>query len=304
MTIDVSLLNVVLQKASLLLDRLQSDHLALKEQEPTRTHKNSQSLNMESFVLRWDKNRGFTPINWACPLSHDILLHVDQQAKLLLANTQQFINGFPANNALLWGARGTGKSSLIQTTLAKFTRKQLQIIEINQQGFSDWLEIIEWIQANNTQKFIIFCDDLSFNENDSTYREIKAALDGSMTSLPENALIYASSNRRHLLPEKLADNMSTQHIDGEIHHSEAVEETISLSDRFGLWLSFHALTQNQYLDIVQHWLKEYGVDESLDSYRELALRWALQRGSRSGRIANQFARDFAGKVLMKKLTEN
>lgn len=288
MTIDTNLLNDVFNKANQLLNRL----------ELLQTPAKSQLHDTDYSALRWDKNRGFTPINWVSPLSQDKLLHIDRQAKLLLANTQQFIAGFPANNALLWGARGTGKSSLIQAVLGNFSNKQLRVIEINYQGFSDWVEIVEWLRTQSAQKFIIFCDDLSFNENDASYREVKAALDGSLTSLPENALIYASSNRRHLLPEKLSDNLDAQHINGEIHHSETVEETISLSDRFGLWLSFHALTQNQYLDIVNHWLNEYGIDEPHEDFRELALRWALQRGSRSGRIANQFARDYAGQCLL------
>lgn len=291
MTVDASLLNNVLKKASQLIDRLESQY-------DTGSNVN---LDIENYVLRWDKNKGFNAINWQCPLSLDKLLHVDQQAKLLFENTQQFVEGFPANNVLLWGARGTGKSSLIQAVLGSFSHHQLRIIEINYQDFDDWLKIVEWLHSNHTKKFIIYCDDLSFNQNDMSYRSLKAALDGSLTSLPNNTLMYASSNRRHLLPEQLTDNLQAKHINGEIHHSESVEETISLSDRFGIWLSFHSHTQDQYLDIVQHWLNEYGVDTSLNSYREVALRWALQRGSRSGRIANQFARDYAGKMQLKTL---
>lgn len=290
MTIDATLINNVFKKANQLLDRLEL------LQNPVDTD----VIDTEYFALRWDKKRGLTPIHWACPISQDKLLHVDRQAKLLLTNTQQFVGNLPANNALLWGARGTGKSSLIHAVLSSFPKEQLRIIEINSQGFSDWLEITEWIHAQAPQKFIIFCDDLSFNENDASYRQVKAALDGSLSSLPENALIYASSNRRHLLPEKLADNQDANHINGEVHHSEAIEETISLSDRFGLWLSFHSLNQTQYLDIVTHWLREYGVNQSPETFKELALRWALQRGSRSGRIANQFARGYAGELLLKK----
>ncbi len=226
------------------------------------------------------------------------LLHIDQQAKLLFANTQQFVEGFPANNAMLWGSRGTGKSSLIQAVLGSFSIPQPRVIEINHTDFTDWAEIVSWIQAQSPYKFIIFCDDLSFNEGDASYREVKAVLDRSLVSLPTNSLIYATSNRRHLLPEKLAENNNTQHIDGEIHHSEAIEETISLSDRFGLWLSFHSLTQDQYLAVVEHWLQEFGIKQSQIEYRELALRWALQRGSRSARIGNQFARDYAGVYLI------
>ena len=289
MTIDATLLNSVLTKASQLLDRLNLT------QSPGENH----MQDADCFAYRWDKTKGLTAIHWESPLTRDKLLHVDRQAKLLFANTQQFIEGFPANNALLWGARGTGKSSLVQAVLGAFTHKQLRVIEIHSQDFTVWVDIVEWIRSQRQLKFIIFCDDLSFNENDASYREVKATLDGSLTSLPDNALIYATSNRRHLLPEKLADNLDSVHSGGEIHHSEAIEETISLSDRFGLWLSFHSLTQDQYLDIVDHWLSEMGVHKQQNDYRELALRWALQRGSRSGRIANQFARDYAGKLLLK-----
>ncbi|MFK7793714.1 MAG: ATP-binding protein [Gammaproteobacteria bacterium] len=285
MTIDSLLLNDVLSKASKLLDTLESS------QNPV---KNS-PLEKESFALRWCKTKGITNIEWQCTISRDNLLHIDQQAKLLLDNTQQFVEGFTANNALLWGSRGTGKSSLIQAVLGCFDKQQLHVVEISHSDFSDWPDIVYWIKSQSPEKFILFCDDLSFNEDDASYKEVKAALDGSLTSLPDNALIYATSNRRHLLPEKLADNQHAQHINGEIHHAEAIEEAISLSDRFGLWLSFQALTQQEYLSIVEHWLKQFGITQSQKEYRELALRWALQRGSRSGRIANQFARDYAGK---------
>ena len=288
MTFDSTLLNNVLNKASRLLDRLETS------QNPVKNDIQEQ----DSFALRWCKTKGITPIQWEAPIKRENLLHIDQQAKLLFANTQQFVEDFPANNALLWGSRGTGKSSLIQAVLGSFSTAQLHVIEINHTDFADWADIVSWIRAQSPHKYIIFCDDLSFNEGDASYREVKAALDGSLVSLPTNALIYATSNRRHLLPETLAENKNTKHIDGEIHHSEAIEETISLSDRFGLWLSFHSLTQNQYLAVVEHWLQEYGVKQSQIEYRELALRWALQRGSRSARIGNQFARDYAGNYLI------
>ena len=290
MTIDSELLKLVLNKASRLLDKLDSS------QPPAKNH----PIEKDSFAFRWSKAHGVTSIDWECSISRDSLLHIDTQAKLLFDNTQQFVEGFTANNALLWGSRGTGKSSLIQTVLGNFTHQQLRVIEISHHEFSDWADIVHWIKSQSPQKFILFCDDLSFNEDDASYKVVKAALDGSLTSLPNNALIYATSNRRHLLPEKLADNQHAQHINGEIHHSEAIEEAISLSDRFGLWLSFHALTQQQYLSIVEHWLKQFGIQQDQKQYRELALRWALQRGSRSGRIANQFARDYAGKYFINK----
>lgn len=287
MTIDSTLLNNVLHKASRLLDQLNSANNSGKQAPPP-----------EALTLRWRQSQGPQPLTWECSIDCNDLLHIDLQAKQLLENTQQFVQGFTANNALLWGARGTGKSSLIQAVLVRFTQQQLHIIEIAHSDFADWIDIVSWLKAHSDKKFILFCDDLSFNENDSSYKEIKAALDGSLSSLPNNALIYATSNRRHLLPEKLADNQYAQHINRDIHHAEAIEEAISLSDRFGLWLSFHALTQDQYLAIVEHWLKAFGVEQDPKEYRELALRWALQRGSRSGRIANHFARDYAGKFFI------
>lgn len=251
----------------------------------------------ETLALRWTSEYGAQPIKWRSKVDVEDLLHVESQAKLLYTNTQQFIAGYPANNVLLWGSRGTGKSSLLQATLYAFLINNLRIIEINREDFRSWPQLVEWIQAQE-HKFIIYCDDLSFDANDSGYKLVKAALDGSLTSVPENALIYATSNRRHLLPEKMADNLNAKHIDGEVHHSEAVEEAISLSDRFGLWLAFHPLNQEQYLDIVDHWLNKFGVKQKREVYREEALKWALQRGSRSGRIANQFARSYAGNFLL------
>ena len=289
MSLDSSLLNDVLKKASRFLDRLELSQCSADNNSPDK----------DVFALRWSIHKGITPIHWQNSATLDDLLHIDRQAKLLLTNTQQFVEGLPANNTLLWGSRGTGKSSLIQSILSLFSNSGLKVIEIRQDDFSDWANIVDWLHKNKEQKFILFCDDLSFDEHDSSYKAIKAALDGSLISLPNNALIYATSNRRHLLPEKLSDNQKSTHSDGEIHHHESIEEAISLSDRFGLWLSFHALTQEQYLDIVAFWLKKYGVNEDENNYREVALRWALQRGSRSGRIANQFARSYAGESLLK-----
>ena len=293
MSFDFESLNNLLEKANRILDRF----------EQSRNYTKTHSIDENAFAYRWSSHCGLTPIMWEKSINREDLLHVDKQAELLFANTEYFIKNLPANNALLWGARGTGKSSLIQAVLAEFSQ-QLKIIEIDYRDFDDWPLIVEHMRKYTKYKFIIFCDDLSFNEDDETYRAVKAALDGSLTGLPNNALIYATSNRRHLLPEKLADNLKAQHIDGEIHHAEAVEEAISLSDRFGLWLSFHALTQTQYLNIVEHWLTTFGINQAEDEYRELALRWALQRGSRSGRIANQFARNYAGNYLLEKNRNN
>lgn len=249
-------------------------------------------------VYRWDARQGATAINWQSDIALGDLLYLDKQAEQLITNTRQFIHGYPANNVLLWGARGTGKSSLLQAVFSKYLGDELSIIELCRNEFQDWPSMIAWLKEQSPGKFIIFCDDISFSKDDADYASVKAALEGSLTSLPCNALLYATSNRRHLLPEKLADNQFTQHIEGELHHNEAVEEAISLSDRFGLWLSFHPLTQDEYLGIVTHWLNKFGFKEKENEYSEQALRWALQRGSRSGRIANQFARDYAGRKML------
>lgn len=287
MTFDPALLDKVLKKANTLLDRLETSKPPPLSACPDHI-----------YALRWNNDQGAQAIVWESKVQRDDLLHIDRQAKLLFANTQQFVAGLPANNALLWGTRGTGKSSLLQAMLSAFFPQNLRVMEITRHDFRHWSEIVAWVQ-NQEFRFILFCDDLSFDADDDSYRQIKAALDGSLNAIPDNALVYATSNRRHLLPEKLADNLDAKHINGEVHHSEAVEEAISLSDRFGLWLSFHPLNQDQYLDIVQHWLTKFGVEQEQNTYREEALRWALQRGSRSGRIANQFARSYAGNYLLK-----
>ena len=263
----------------------------------TDSVKNNTAPNT-SRIYRWDTMAGATRINWQSTIKLADLLYLDNQAEQLMANTRQFIHNYPANNVLLWGARGTGKSSLLQAVFSECLDQKLNIIELCRNQFQNWPQMISWLNKQSPQKFIIFCDDISFSRDDADYASVKAALEGSLSSLQDNALLYATSNRRHLLPENMADNQHTQHVEGELHYNEAVEEAISLSDRFGLWLSFHALTQDQYLGIVKHWLKKFGVEELNAECRELALRWALQRGSRSGRIANQFARDYAGKKML------
>lgn len=286
MSYDVSLLNEVLTKTNALLD-----HYANKENIVTSNNIDS------SHAFRWSPDQGAVAIEWRNKISTEQLLFVDRQRKILRDNTAQFTQGLPANNTLLWGARGTGKSSLLQSIMSEFFASGLKVIEINREHLHHWPEMAEWLYKQSS-RFIIYCDDLSFDQNDSSYKSVKAALDGSLTSLPDNALMYSTSNRRHLLPEFMSDNHAARHIEAEIHHSEAVEEAISLSDRFGLWLSFHAMTQDQYLTLVKHWLAHFEINASAEAYQEEALRWALQRGSRSGRIANQFARYYAGKQLL------
>ena len=211
------------------------------------------------------------------------LLHLDRQKNLLTRNTALFLQGKIANNALLWGARGTGKSSLIKAQLTTFADKNLCIVEIPKPATSQLFDIIRTL-GNDDRKFIIYLDDLSFESNDDSYKSLKACLEGSLQPQPENTIIYATSNRRHLMP----DNLDSTMVDGQLHPSDSIEEKISLSDRFGLWLSFHPFTQDQYLAVVEQTLtrRQLAMD---DDARTEAIRFATQRGSRSGRIAFQFA---------------
>jgi predicted AAA+ superfamily ATPase len=229
------------------------------------------------------------------------LQHVDSQKSAILRNTEQFVRGAPANNVLLTGARGTGKSSLIRACLVAYANQGLRLIEVDKRDLVDLPELVDQI-AGRGERFILFCDDLSFEEGEASYKALKAALDGSVAAPGENVLIYATSNRRHLMPEYMRENLETHYEgDGEIHPGETVEEKISLSERFGLWLSFYPFRQDDYLDIARHWLQRLGVDASAPqhaSWREEALQFALQRGSRSGRVALQFARDFSGRVTL------
>jgi predicted AAA+ superfamily ATPase len=224
------------------------------------------------------------------------LRHIDDQKDAVLRNTEQFVRGLPANNVLLTGARGTGKSSLIRACLARFGAEGLRLVEVDKHDLVDLPDIVARV-AGRPERFVLFCDDLSFDEGESSYKALKAALDGSVAAASDNVLIYATSNRRHLMPEYMRENLDTRYqADGEIHPGETVEEKISLSERFGLWLSFYPFRQDDYLDIVAHWLAHHGADRSLvDAARAEALQFALLRGSRSGRVALQFARDFAGR---------
>lgn len=224
------------------------------------------------------------------------LRNIDRQKALLEANTRQFVHGYPANNALLWGSRGTGKSSLIKALLTDYADQGLRLIEVDRDDLTSLPDIIELVRSR-PERFVIFSDDLSFEAGDGSYKALKAMLDGSISAPPENLLIYATSNRRHLLPEYMSDNASSRNVDGEIHHGEAVEEKISLSERFGLWVSFHPFNQDAYLDIIDSWLHSLGIPiTEPEQLREEALRYALARGSRSGRVAWQFARDWAGRT--------
>ena len=224
------------------------------------------------------------------------LKEVDAQKERLVRNTAQFVGGRPANNVLLTGARGTGKSSLIKACLNAFAPQGLRLIEVDKADLVDLPDLVDLV-AGRPERYVIFCDDLSFDEGEPGYKALKSILDGSVAQASDNVLIYATSNRRHLLPEYMRENLTYTHTDdGEVHPGEVVEEKISLSERFGLWLSFYPFTQAEYLAIVAQWLRHFGVDEArIAAARQESLVWALERGSRSGRVAYQFARDFAGR---------
>ena len=224
------------------------------------------------------------------------LQNIDGQKEKIARNTEQFVQGRTANNVLLTGARGTGKSSLIRACLHAYAAQGLRLIEVDKQDLTDLPDIVD-VVAGRPEKFIIYCDDLSFEEGEPGYKALKSILDGSVSAASPNVLVYATSNRRHLLPEYMTDNLSVQRgDDGEIHPGEVIEEKISLSERFGLWVSFYPFSQDEYLRVVGQWLSALGVDAAaIAAARAEALVWALERGSRSGRVAHQFARDYAGR---------
>ena len=236
------------------------------------------------------------PVKHIAAMTLDDLKEIEPQKEKIQRNTLQFVQGLPANNVLLTGARGTGKSSLIKACLNTYSPLGLRLIEVDKPDMVDLPDIIDVVAAR-PEKFIIYCDDLSFEEGEPGYKALKSILDGTVAAATPNVLIYATSNRRHLLPEYMKDNLSYKHTDdGEVHPGEVIEEKISLSERFGLWISFYPFSQDAYLLIVDQWLSSLGVppNEAASAHPE-ALVWSLERGSRSGRVAFQFARDFAGR---------
>ncbi|SDZ70960.1 hypothetical protein SAMN05518854_11628 [Variovorax sp. YR266] len=236
------------------------------------------------------------PVKHVAAMALDSLKEIDVQKEKIARNTQQFVEGKPANNVLLTGARGTGKSSLIRACLQAYAPQGLRLIEVDKAELVDLPDIVE-VVSQRPEKFIVFSDDLSFDEGEPGYKALKSILDGSIAASTPNVLIYATSNRRHLLPEYMKENLTYTHTDdGEVHPGEVIEEKISLSERFGLWVSFYPFSQNEYLTIVSQWLSSFGVDDAaIAAARPEALVWALERGSRSGRVAYQFARDYAGR---------
>ena len=230
------------------------------------------------------------------------LLGIDRQCEQLQRNTQQFVAGMPANHALLWGARGTGKSSLVRALLAEHAPRGLRLIEIERDHLRDLPRVVALL-GHLPQRFILFCDDLSFSAGEDDYRVLKSVLDGSLEAAPDNVLLYATSNRRHLLPEPQSDNENWQRVDGELHPNEAVEDKIALSDRFGLWLSFYPFSQEHFLQVVQHWITVQAETSGLhcqwdEALEKAAISWALSRGNRNGRCAYQFARNWVGQQLL------
>lgn len=236
------------------------------------------------------------PVRHVATIRLESLVEVEPQKERLVRNTRQFVEGHGANNVLLTGARGTGKSSLIKAVLNQFAPQGLRLIEVDKADLVDLPDIVDLV-ASRPERFVVFCDDLSFDEGEPGYKALKSILDGSVAQASDNVLIYATSNRRHLLPEYMKENLSYQHTeDGEVHPGEVVEEKISLSERFGLWISFYPFSQDEYLAVVAQWLRGAGVPEdAIVAARQESLVWALERGSRSGRVAFQFAKDYAGR---------
>ncbi len=238
------------------------------------------------YAAIWRQRKEYLrPVLQIDPVSLNQLIGIDKQKQQLVDNTLRFINGQPANNALLWGARGTGKSSLVKALLNEFKSRDLRLIEVDKQDLIYLPEIVDDIR-DASKRFIIYCDDLSFDTGDTLYKPLKSVLEGSIELPPENVLFYATSNRRHLLPEKMSDNLATQLIDDEVHYSDTVEEKISLSDRFGLRLAFYPQHTQTYLDIIDSYFSEYTGD--LNDLHKQALDFAYQNASKNGRTAKQF----------------
>ena len=290
-----SRLNSFLQRADAVLERIEPLLPAVRVE-----------LDWNAVIAaRWQREgrAGYLqPLRASLDLRLSDLVGVDTQCEQLARNTRQFVSGLPANHALLWGARGTGKSSLVRALLAEHAGAGLRLIEIERDHLADLPRVVEAL-AGLPQRFVLFCDDLSFESGEGDYRVLKSVLDGSLERAPDNVLLYATSNRRHLVPEKESDNEHWQMVDGELHPNEAVEDKFALSDRFGLWISFYPFTQDHFLAVVRHWVEVLASQAGLQwqwshELEILAIRWALGRGNRNGRCAYQFARSWVGQQLL------
>jgi predicted AAA+ superfamily ATPase len=278
----------VFRKLERILDRV--EQIVPQKPEPPDWKK--------AIAYRWRRraNSGFLqPVSSPHKIRLSDLQGISDQKRLVEQNTRQFVESFPANNVVLTGAKGTGKSSLVKAVLNNFASKGLRLIEVEKHDLLDLPDIVDLVEAA-PYRFIIFCDDLSFDAEEPGYKALKVVLDGSISATSDNVLIYATSNRRHLMPEYMQENLETKYLGEEIHPGESVEEKISLSERFGLWVSFYPFDQDEYLTIVYYWLgKLAGTPIDTNDVRQEALQWALLRGSRSGRVAWQFARDWVGR---------
>nr|WP_290447248.1 MULTISPECIES: ATP-binding protein [unclassified Pseudomonas] len=288
-------MNAFLERAEAVLTRLEPLLPAVREPLDW-------SCSLAARWVREGRSGYLMPLQVSLDMRLSDLIGVDQQRDQLGRNTRQFIDGLPANHALLWGSRGTGKSSLVRALLAEYADAGLRLIELERDHLADLPRVVEQLQKL-PQRFVLFCDDLSFESGEGDYRVLKSVLDGSLEQAPDNVLLYATSNRRHLVPEKESDNVNWKHVDGELHPSEAVEDKIALSDRFGLWLSFYPFTQPHYLNVVEHWIGQLAGQAGLQWQRDealdiLAVRWATGRGNRNGRCAYQFARYWVGLQLL------
>ncbi len=273
-----------------LIDRLDTLIEQIQASLPTQ----AAATDWDALAWRWQSHQ-LEKINQPHLIQLDNIRHVDTQKAQLVQNTQQFLAGLPANHVLMKGARGTGKSSLIKALLHQFHQQGLRLIEVDKQDLLALPLIVNMVRER-PERFIIFCDDLSFEANETAYKSLKVVLDGSLQTHSDNILIYATSNRRHLMPDFMQDNLQTTYLGDEIRPAESVEEKISLSERFGLWLSFYPFDQDAYLDVANTWLKHFGVDQFNQQARQAALLFAANRGARSGRVAYQFARDYAGRL--------
>ncbi len=274
-------LDALLPRLSRLLDRLEAPAGAPVSWKTVR-------------AARWSAQAGaLKPILHPQRVALKDLLDIDEQKQRVDANTRQFFAGKPANNVLLTGARGSGKSSLVKAVHAKYAPKGLRLIEVDKAGLPSLPDLFDLL-ADAEYRFIVFIDDLSFADHEPGYASLKAALDGSLAGPTDNVLIYATSNRRHLMPEYMTENLDTRYLGEEVQPGEAIEEKVSLSDRFGLWVSFHAMDQDTYLGIARHWATALGAPPD-DAFERAALQWSMARGARNGRVAMQFARDWAGR---------